>query len=147
MYEGSIRYKLNKVENNCNNMAKRSKAPTSLTTPPWVWGPSEGYQWAKIAYTGEGRGGKREEKRTREDTMSNPHVYVELDAKKNVLSPDGELQKLLARGLDLEKTCEGFDIIVTAEKFLRVLAHIKIKNVTEIKNRLKNKVERNIYKW
>ena len=115
-------------------MAKRSKAPTtSITTPPWVWGPSEGYQWAKIAYTGEGRGGKKEEKRTGEETMSNPHVYVELDTKKNVLLPEGELQKLLAEGLDLEKTCEGFDIIVTAEKFLRALAYIKIKNVTEIK--------------
>ena len=114
-------------------MAKKSNA-TSITTPPWVWGsPSEGYQWAKIAYTGEGRGGKKKEKRTGEDTMSNPHVYVELNTKKNVLLPEGELQKLLAKGLDIEKTCEGFDIIITAEKFLRALSHIKIKNVTEIK--------------
>lgn len=115
-------------------MAKRPKDPPSLGTPPLVWGaPSESYRWAKIAYTGEGRGGDKKEKAVREELMRNPHVHVELDTKKNLVLPEGDLQKFLAKRLDRERILEEFDIVVTAEKFLRALACIKFKNVTEIR--------------
>jgi hypothetical protein len=110
------------------------KEPPSLGTPPLVWGaPSESYRWAKIAYTGEGRGGDKKKEEAGEELMHNPHVHVELDTKKNAVLPDGDLQRALAKRLELEKTLEGFDIIVTAEKFLRALDSIKFKNVAEIR--------------
>jgi hypothetical protein len=114
-------------------MVNKREEPPSLGTPPLVWGaPSESYRWAKIAYTGEGRGGD-EEKRHEDDVMHSPRVHVELDTKKNAILPDGDLQRALAQRLELEKTLEGFDIIVTAEKFLRALDSIKFKNVAEIR--------------
>jgi hypothetical protein len=112
----------------------KKKEPPSLGTPPLVWGaPSESYRWAKIAYTGEGRGGEKREKEAKEELMHNPHAHVELDTKKNEVLPDGDLQRFLVRRLDRERVLEEFDMVVTAEKFLRALAYIKFKNVTEIK--------------
>ncbi len=65
--------------------------------------------------------------------MHNPHVYVELDTKKNAVLPEGDLQRFLAKRLDRERVLEEFDMIVTAEKFLRALAYAKFKNVAEIR--------------
>jgi hypothetical protein len=110
------------------------KEPPSLGTPPLVWGaPSESYRWAKIAYTGEGRGGDKKEKVDMEELMRDPHVHVELDVEKNEVLPDGDLQGFLARRLDRKKVLEDFDMVVTAEKFLRALDNIKFKNVVEIR--------------
>lgn len=115
-------------------MAKKEKEPPSLGTPPLVWGdPSESFRWAKIAYTGDRKGEKKEEKTAREEVMHNPHAYVELDTKKNPVLSDGDLQRFLAKRLDREKVLEEFDMIVTAEKVLRALAYAKFKNVTEIR--------------
>lgn len=112
-------------------MSKKSKNRIgSISQPPIVWGPSEGYNWAKTAYTGNK---KKKHKRTKRDILSNPHFYIELDTKKIILLPDGLLQKFIVKKLNLEKIREEFDILLIVEKFLKALSHIKFKNINEIK--------------
>ncbi len=108
----------------------------TLSEPPWVWGPTEGYQWAKFAYAGE-RDRKPKHRKDR-NIIHDPHLIIDLDVKTNILLPGGTLQRMLAKKLKLGKLQEHFDIVVTAEKFLEALARAQFKNINEIK--IENKV-------
>jgi hypothetical protein len=111
-------------------MVKKSKNPIdSLPQPPWVWGsPKEVFEWWSAL-----PGKSRDKKQTMgSGTISNPHIHFELESKKNLLLPDSDLQRLLVTKLGLEKISEEFDIVLTAEKFLKVLSRAKFKNINEI---------------
>jgi hypothetical protein len=113
-------------------MSKKSK-DTNITyqEPPWVWGPTEGYQWANVAYKGEMK--HKHQPTVSPNFISNPHLEIDLKVKKNIVMPDSELKKLLFKKFGLTRVHEHFDIIVTAEKFLAALNRVKFKNVHDIK--------------
>ncbi|MCK5560706.1 MAG: hypothetical protein KAJ51_08945 [Thermoplasmata archaeon] len=113
-------------------MSKRSKSDLgAISEPPWIWGPTEGYQWARFAYAGE-KAHKVKHRKSR-NVIQNPHLQIDLNIKKNLLLPKGFIQRILIKKLELGKLEEHFDIVVTAEKFLEALDRAKFKNINEIK--------------
>jgi hypothetical protein len=113
-------------------MSKKSKgSDPTFQEPPWVWGPTEGYQWAKVAYKGEKK--LRRSPPVKKNILISPHLEIDLKTQKNILMPDSELKQILIKKFGLAKIQEHFDIVVTAEKFLAALKRVKFKNVHEIK--------------
>lgn len=113
-------------------MSKKSKGSgMTFQEPPWVWGPTEGYQWAKVAYKGERK--HRRHLHDKKNILISPHLEIDLKAQKNMLMPDSELKKIFIKKFGMAKIQEHFDIVVTAEKFLAALNRVKFKNVHEIK--------------
>lgn len=111
-------------------MSKKAKNQMgSISQPPRVWGPSEGYEWAKTAYTGDKR---KKHKRIKRDTISNPRFQIELDTIKHDVLPKTKIKEIIINKFGSKKIYEDFNIIKTVEIFVNALYRIKFKEVGEI---------------
>jgi len=107
-------------------------ADPNFVNPPWVYSPSEVEKWInathpdhKVKKSSVGRSKK-------ENILKNIEIVLDLDVEKKKIKPSNIFKKALQKITGTQIIEEQFELIPTAELFIRALAQSKFHNMVKI---------------
>jgi hypothetical protein len=109
-----------------------SMAEPNFVNPPWVYSPSEVEKWINATYPDQ-KGKKSSVARSKkENVLKNIEIILDLDVEKKKIQPPNVLKKALQKITHTHIIEEQFELIPTAELFVRALAQSKFHNMVKI---------------
>jgi hypothetical protein len=103
-----------------------------FVNPPWVYSPSEVEQWINATYPTHKVGKSHVERSKKEKFLKNIEIVLDLDVEKKILHPSNILLNTLRKIAGRERIEEHFELLPTAELFIRGLAQTKFHYMAKI---------------
>jgi hypothetical protein len=109
----------------------------NFVNPPWVYSPSEVEKWINATHP-DHKVKKSSVGRSKKNTLKNIEIVLDLDVEKKRIIPSNIFKKILEKITGTKIIEEQFELIPTAELFIRALAQSKFHNMVKIS--IENKV-------
>jgi len=109
-----------------------SMAEPNFVNPPWVYSPSEIEKWINATYPDHKVKKSSVVRSKKENTLKNIEIVLDLDVEKRKIKPSNIFKKALQKITGKQIIKEQFELIPTAELFIRALAQSKFHNMVKI---------------
>ena len=104
-----------------------------FVNPPWVYSPSEVEQWINATYPTHKVGKSQVERSKKPAFLRNIEIVLDLDVEKKEITPSNVFLGVLYKLTGKKTIEEHFELIPTAELFIRGLAQAKFHTMVQIK--------------
>jgi len=104
----------------------------NFVNPPWVYSPSEVERWVNATYPDHKVKKSSVGRSKKEKVLKNIEIILDLDVEKKKIKPSNILKKALQKITRTQIIEEQFELIPTAELFIRALAQSKFHNMVKI---------------
>ena len=109
-----------------------SMTEPNFVNPPWVYSPSEVEKWVNATYPDHKVKKSSVGRSKKEKVLKNIEIVLDLDVEKKKIKPSNILKKALQKITHKQIIEEQFELIPTAELFIRALAQSKFHNMVKI---------------
>jgi hypothetical protein len=109
-----------------------SMAEPNFVNPPWVYSPSEVEKWINATYPDHKVKKSSVEQSKKKNVLKNIEIVLDLDVEKKKLKPSSILKNALQKITNTQIIEEQFELLPTAELFVRALAQSKFHNMAKI---------------
>jgi hypothetical protein len=103
-----------------------------FVNPPWVYSPSEVDKWINATYSNHKVKKSSVGRSKKEKVLKDIEIVLDLDVEKKKIKPSNILKKALQKITRTQIIEEQFELIPTAELFVRALAQSKFHNMVKI---------------
>jgi hypothetical protein len=107
-------------------------AKSDFSNPPWVYSPSEVEKWINATYPDHKVKKSSVGRSKKKNLLKNIEIVLDLDVEKKKIKPSNILKKALQKITRTQVIEEQFELIPTAELFIRALAQSKFHNMVKI---------------
>ncbi len=104
----------------------------NFVNPPWVYSPSEVDKWINATYSDHKVKKSSVGRSKKKNLLKNIEIVLDLDVEKKKIKPSNILKKALQKITRTQIIEEQFELIPTAELFIRALAQSKFHNMIKI---------------
>jgi len=110
----------------------KSMTDPNFVNPPWVYSPSEVEKWINATHPDHKVKKSSVVRSKKEKTLKNVEIVLDLDVEKKKIKPSNIFKKALQKITGTQIIEEQFELIPTAELFIRGLAQSKFHNMVKI---------------
>jgi hypothetical protein len=104
----------------------------NFVNPPWVYSPSEVEKWINATYPDHKVKKSSVERSKKKNVLRNIEIVLDLDVEKKKIKPSNILTEALQKITNRQLIEEQFELLPTAELFVRALASSKFHNMVKI---------------
>lgn len=109
-----------------------SMTESNFVNPPWVYSPSEVEKWINATYPDKKVKKSSVGRSKKKNVLKNIEIVLDLDVEKKKIKSSNVLKRVLQKITRTQIIEEQFELIPTAELFIRALAQSKFHNMVKI---------------